>query len=252
MNTRQSLVLIVGLGLAAPAGGTAQSLADRVAAAPDGRIRLSYTARPGVCGDGRNIRTTESNSDWISDCESGPARVVLTKEREEIVRVRTYVGGHWRDVSEGVTDLGFVDSPVAASFLLDLVETANERASREAVLPATLAADAVVWPRLLGVAGDETRPRRTRQAALQWAGIEAGDVLESAARASIPLDDDREARERAVFAISQLPKDEAVPKLIDIAETHRYAHIRQKALFWLGQSGDPRAVEVLTEVLQGR
>ena len=66
------------------------------------------------------------------------------------------------------------------------------------------------------------------------------------------VDPDREARERAVFAVSQLPRDQGVPLLVEVARTHRDPEIRRKALFWLGQSGDPRAIDVFEEVLRGR
>ena len=37
----------------APAGAlTAQSIADRVNAVRDGVVRMSFSSRPGVCGDG--------------------------------------------------------------------------------------------------------------------------------------------------------------------------------------------------------
>ena len=62
-------------------------------------------------------------------------------------------------------------------------------------------------------------------------------------------DPDSEVRRRAVFAISQLPKDEAVPKLIELARRHRDPEVRQQAMFWLGQSGDSRALRFFEEVL---
>src|SRR2546422_8569024 len=37
----------------------AQRLGARVAAAPDGTVRLSFAARPGVCGNGVNIISLE-------------------------------------------------------------------------------------------------------------------------------------------------------------------------------------------------
>src|SRR5439155_5480745 len=37
----------------------AQRLGARVAAAPDGVVRLSFAARPGVCGNGRNVIALE-------------------------------------------------------------------------------------------------------------------------------------------------------------------------------------------------
>jgi hypothetical protein len=232
-----------------PAG--AQTPDERIQNAPDGRIRMTFAARPGVCGDGENILTGRGrgeDSDW--ECLPGPVRLVLTKEAGEIVRVRTYVGGRWR---EGATsfDLGTVSAPGAAAFLTDLAEHGQGRAARDAIMPATLADSAVVWPALVRVARNEDRPRRNRQAALRWVGMAAGQaVLERVGPVTVE-DRDADARERAVFAMSQLPRDESVPALIDIARSHRDPRIRKTALFWLGQTEDPRAIDVLEEVLQG-
>jgi len=56
-------------------------------------------------------------------------------------------------------------------------------------------------------------------------------------------------KERAVFAISQLPKDESVPRLIELARSNKNPAVRKRAMFWLGQSNDPRAIEYFAEVL---
>jgi hypothetical protein len=54
-----------------------------------------------------------------------------------------------------------------------------------------------------------------------------------------------------VFALSQLPRDRGVPLLIDVARSaHRHPAVRRAAMFWLGQSGDPRAIEFFEEVLK--
>jgi hypothetical protein len=50
--------------------------------------------------------------------------------------------------------------------------------------------------------------------------------------------------------LSQLPKDEGVPKLIDVARKHRNPEVRRQAMFWLGQSNDPRALAFFEEVLR--
>jgi HEAT repeat protein len=63
-------------------------------------------------------------------------------------------------------------------------------------------------------------------------------------------DPDREVRKKAVFSLSQLPKDEGVPKLIAVARTHRDPEVRKQAMFWLGQSGDERAVQFFEDVLR--
>ena len=239
--------VVVGLGSTGPCA--AQRLADRISQVPDGRVRMTYATRPGVCGDGRNINTS-GDSDWVA-CEAGPARVVLDVENGVVTRLSIYVGGRWRP-RDDVTDLGRVAASDAADYLLSLVEDADDLVARRAVLPAVIADSAVAWPRLLAVAADHERSSKVRREALQWVGIEASRTLDDDARVSQERDADSDARQRAVFAISQLPSREAVPRLIEIAETHRYAHVRQKALFWLAHSGDERAIEVLAGVLEGR
>jgi HEAT repeat protein len=56
-------------------------------------------------------------------------------------------------------------------------------------------------------------------------------------------------REQAVFALSQRPREEGVPSLIRIAKTHSDPEIRRKAIFWLGQSHDPRALALFEDLL---
>jgi hypothetical protein len=45
-----------------------------------------------------------------------------------------------------------------------------------------------------------------------------------------------------------MPKDEGMPKLIEVAKTNRNREVRKQAMFWLGQSNDPRALEFLEQV----
>ena len=40
-----------------------------------------------------------------------------------------------------------------------------------------------------------------------------------------------------------------MPLLIEVARTNRSPKVREQAIFWLGQSGDPRALEFFEEVL---
>jgi HEAT repeat protein len=52
-----------------------------------------------------------------------------------------------------------------------------------------------------------------------------------------------------VFALSQRPRDEGVPALIRIARENPDPELRKKAIFWLGQSDDPRALALFEELL---
>jgi HEAT repeats len=89
----------------------------------------------------------------------------------------------------------------------------------------------------------------TRGQALFWLAHRAGEKAAGTITDAIENDPDTEVKTRAVFALSQLPKDEGVPKLIEVARTNRNRKVRQQAMFWLGQSRDPRALKFFEEVL---
>jgi hypothetical protein len=46
-----------------------------------------------------------------------------------------------------------------------------------------------------------------------------------------------------------MPKEEGVPRLIDVARTNKNVEVRKQAMFWLGQSNDPRALKFFEEIL---
>jgi len=108
----------------------AQSLAQRVAAAPDGKVEFSFASRPGVCGDGKGVigdgrhfimmhgnnfsmsdTEDEDDDDYFRDCpcERGPVRVSLRVRGHEVDDLNTYVGPRPSTSRTGVTDLGTVD-----------------------------------------------------------------------------------------------------------------------------------------------
>lgn len=235
--------------LAVIAPARAQSIAERVAAVADGQVRMSFTARPGVCGNGRNISTHRDTDDWEPWCQPGPVRVALDIRQRAIVDIDTYVGGRWRP-RENVTDLGNVPAAAAAQYLLSVAQTHPGNAAREAIFPATLADSAEIWPELLDLAKDSARPRGTRKAAVFWLGQAAGEAA-TAGLGEIVYDEsgDGELRESAIFALSQLDHAAGVPILIDIVRTHSDPELRRNAIFWLGQSGDPRAIALFEELL---
>ncbi len=92
--------------------------------------------------------------------------------------------------------------------------------------------------------------REARKQALFWLGQKAGARSLGALNEAVESNDaDTEVQRQAVFAISQRPRDEAVPALIRIARTHPKPAVRKQAIFWLGQTGDERAVDFFKEVL---
>lgn len=247
----------------------AQRLADQIAAAPDGTVRMSFAARSGVCGNGRNVIGRDCHGGgcgrqtmWTDgrfagdeveyDCDAGPVRVSLTVRHGHVEALRTYVGGRWvtPPASAVVTDLGPMSARDAADFLLTLAASEDGKVGEEAILPATLADSVTVWPTLLTLARTDRVPRRTRRQAVFWLGQAAGAVATRGLSAL--LDEagvERDVKEQAVFALSQQPHGDGVPALIRVARTHPDRQLRRKALFWLGQSDDPRALALFEELL---
>jgi hypothetical protein len=226
----------------------AQDLAERVAAVRTGNVRFSFETRDGVCGNGRNISIRdEGTSEWESDCEAGPARVLLGVERGSVRSVETRVGGAWR-AGTGATDLGTVAPDQAARYLLAIAETLEDDGD-DAVFAATLARGVTVWPELLRLARNDGVPSDTRKGAVFWLGQAAGGAATAALDSIVVEPGDREVRKAAVFALSQRPESEGVPALIRVARTNPDPQLRRDAMFWLGQSEDPRAIDLFEELL---
>lgn len=255
------LAALAGVAAVAPA----QSIASRVARVSNGTVRMTFAARPGICGSGNSImhsngrgRTTWGDNswnrsrdvEWESDCSVGPARVVLDRRNGELTDLRFYVGGRWRPASADVVDLGTVSAHDAADYLVSIAQSERGSMGEKAIFPATIADSADIWPALIKVARNADLPRGTRTQSVFWLGQAAGDAA-TANLNSIVGDNsvDREVRESAVFALSQRPRDEGVPALISVARTNKDPEIRKKALFWLGQSHDPRALDLFEELL---
>jgi hypothetical protein len=245
---RFAQLLVAGFVL--PATLAAQHLEQRVSAVSSGAVRLSFPAKPGVCGNGtNNISLREGDADWTSDCEQGPVRVSLRLWDHQVVGLRTYVGGHWRRAS-GTTDLGMVRPEEAAAYFLALAAGAREL-DGDPLLPATLADSVTIWPSLLHIARSASLPVSRRRAAVFW----LSQAAESAAGLALDsvVDDptgDREVRKDAVFALSQRNPADGVPHLIHIVKANPDPELRKTALFWLGQSDDPRAVDLFEEILR--
>jgi HEAT repeats len=243
---------------------SAQSIASKVSRVSNGTVRMSFAVRPGICGSGNSIRhdngrgSTNWGNDWNSsrdvewdnDCSVGPARLVLDRHNGEITDLRFYVGGRWRPPTSDVVDLGDVSAREAADYLLSIAQSERSRIGEKAIFPSTLADSVEVWPTLIKIARNSSLPRQTRTQSVFWLGQAAGDAAtKNLSDLVVDNDVDREVREQAVFALSQRPRDEGVPALISVARTNKDPDIRKKALFWLGQSEDPRAIDLFEELL---
>ncbi len=229
----------------------AQTLEQRIARAPDGLVRLSFAAREGVCGNGRNINwgNSDNKDGWSSDCDAGPVRVALDVEGGTVRAVHAYVGGRWREVDRQVTELGTVSSRTAGEYFLALSESGRD-VNGDPLLPAVLADSLTIWPQLIRIGKNGSVRTSVRKQAIFWLSQEAGtEATRGLTELAENEREDQDVRKQAVFALSQLRNNEGVPTMIRLARTDRDPAVRKQAIFWLGQSGDPRAVAFFEEVL---
>lgn len=243
---------------AAPAQQAGErDLAEAVRSAAGTAVHFSFTARPGVCGDGHRTRVRRSERDdrpWW--CEPGPVRVEARTEADGRVRaLDVRIGG---PMPEGGVDLGRVRAPSAARWLLDLARRAGEEVAEDAIGAAVVADSFTAWPRLIEIARDDSRPGEVKEAAVFWVGQAAADSVEGRSPtgelASLSRDERQalEVRKHAVFALSQRPDDEAVPALVRLAREGHGPELTRSVLFWLGESDDSRALALFEEILLGK
>lgn len=240
---------------------SAQGLASKITGAANGEVRMSFAARPDVCGDGSsNIRIGKHHRIQNDDddviytegdcrCTDGPVRVVFRVTDHRVTRVRTLVGGTWRSDASAV-DLGTVSTRDASAALIAIASDRKNSGGENAIFPSTLADSVTVWPQLLKLARNEDVPHDARKQAVFWVSQAAGDsATVGLSQLAESESDDDEIRKQAVFALSQRPRDEGVPALIKVAKGSHSAEVRKSALFWLGQSEDPRALALFEEIL---
>ena len=101
---------------------------------------------------------------------------------------------------------------------------------------------------LLGITRDGRQPIELRKQALFWASqadAPIGDL--TGLYAALP---DRVMREQLLFVYSQRDEPAAVDRLLEVARSDPDQELRRKALFWLGQSADPRAAKALQDIIE--
>lgn len=263
MMRLHSALGVIAILLTAARPSLAQSLASRVADVRDGTVQFTFASRRGVCGDGAtfindgfgddtrifeggNFSGRSRRGDW-PPCVAGPVRVVASVSNGEVVRLRTFAGPRREPSATDGRDLGAVGVDEAVSFLSRIIRQSRGRVSGDAVVPVVLADSITPWPTLIGLARDDQASRATRNTINFWLSRGASAKLGLLDRGD---DDDDDVRASAVFALSQQPKDVAIPQLIELARHSPHPAARGQALFWLGQSGDPRAIDVFEDILR--
>jgi TolA-binding protein len=101
---------------------------------------------------------------------------------------------------------------------------------------------------LMNIAVDPKEDIELRKKALFWAGqsgVATSELSSLYARMA-----DTEMKDQMIFVFSQRQHDPAaMDKLFDIAKNEKDAELRKKAIFWLGQSRDPRVQQFLMDLI---
>ncbi len=175
-----------------------------------------------------------------------------------------FLAGLVRDEREGVElrkqaamAIGISKNPASVPTLRGLFDSVTTHDVRDHIVVAvgvhseeSGASDDEAVDFLIRVA-DIERDESLKRQAIFWLSQKAGkrslDAL--VARATSASPGDVELQKQAVFALSQRPKDEAVPILMRLAKTHSNPEVRKSAIFWLGQIDDDRVLPFFKELL---
>lgn len=202
-------------------------IARRITSAPDGLVKMTYAARPGVCGDGRSFIAENPGSrreadlwfangltvsgnmgDIATRCASGPVRLLLVVRDHRVVDVQPFVGPSSAATERAGTELGTVPVAEISRYLIDLAKTGREDTARNALLAASLADSVRIADQLATMARNKSLASSAREAALKWVGRVAAregnrDALRVARAIAEDRDDQVDVRERAIRVIGE-------------------------------------------------
>jgi hypothetical protein len=235
------------LAAASLPGQGASSLAGRVSAVRDGTVEFTFASRPDVCGDGRGSTWTSGNGYRDYNCIHGPVIVTLGRADNQTVSVRSCIACRPR-VADGAGNLGEVPAAEAARYLLDVARTLGGSNGDKAVSAAAFADVTDIAPDLARLVRDENATLSSRKTALFWLG--QSDLSTKELVAIDPELKSSALRDQYVFVLSQRRDDPSLDKLIDVARHDPDIDVRKKAMFWLGQSHEPKALAFFKDVLK--
>lgn len=136
------------------------------------------------------------------------------------------------------------------TFLRELFQRVESESLKQQVLFAaseTGDPEAVEW--LMEIASDAAQPIEIRKQALFWAGESSDGSVEPRLLALYDDVGEHELKDQLLFVYSELDTPQAVDKLFEVARTETDPELQKQALFWLGESGDPRVPQFLEELI---
>ena len=137
------------------------------------------------------------------------------------------------------------DDPAQIRYLQSIFPRASTRMKEQIFL--TMGQEksgGYVW--LLEKARDQGESIEVRKKALFWAGQNDETPTRDLAAAYRSASDES-LKEHAIFVLSQRKDEAAVDELMRIAQSDPDRRMRAKAMFWLGQSDDPRVAKMIAD-----
>jgi hypothetical protein len=237
------------------------SIASRVRAAGTRTIVLTTRARAEVCGDGltylrdglggsaqERYGTYLESEGWTPPpCLRGPLRITLRAVEGVPSRVRVSAGPP-PALPDSVLDLGSIPAAEAGSYLRELARSSDGSVGEQALLPLLLVDSTPRWEVLAAAARDSTHMLRYRRRASGLLARAAAGTLGAAGWSDDPAAQQRRAAVSAL-ATRRSRDPDPVPDLLEIARTNAHADARAEAIRRLGQTADPRAIDLFAAML---
>jgi HEAT repeat protein len=234
--------------------GTEDILLESVRTDPDLEVRRQAVFWLSQVGTDRAVTALDSVVRFSKDPEIQDKAVFALSQHEspraqEALRAYAERG----DVPEeargkAIFWLGQRRTPENAGFLRSLYGRLQSRELRKKILFSLSQMGGEENGRwLIHVAADSSEPIEMRKQALFWAG-QAGVSITELTKLYGSVSD-REMREQLIFVYSQRHEPAALDKLLEIAKSDPVPELRKRALFWLGQSDDARAIQAIQDII---
>jgi HEAT repeat protein len=234
--------------------GTEDILLQSVRTDPDSEVRRQAVFWLSQVGTDRAVGALDSILRFSQDPEIQDRAVFALSQHDSPkaqLALRTYA--ERGEVSEGMREkaifwIGQHQTPENATFLRSLYSRLKSDELKKKVffsLSQMGGEENGRW--LLGIARDTTQRIEMRKQALFWAG--QGGVSLAELTRLYDIVKDQPMREQLIFVYSQRDEPQALDKLIEIAKRDSNPELRKRALFWVGQSDDSRAVQAIQEII---
>lgn len=175
--------------------------------------------------------------------------VLLRADEGYLQELRAYSGSCELDAGgREVTWLEGADPQDSVEFLAGLI--GSESMVRDEALMALALHATPKAPEKLATIASQNPDADVRGEALFWlAHTGSANASETILRA-LSEDSDADVRDQAVFALSLLPGDRGTELLLKIIQDRsRSSEVREHAFFWYVQTGDDRALDLISEIL---